>query len=442
MHVRICAATIGLSISTAAAAVAQLPATPRALGMAGAYLAMARGQEVLFENPANLGLPSNPYWSVALPQASAAEATLGLGLKDLADLRNYDEFSQARRDEILAQIPNGTGYDIDTRVPILTASVRRFAFGASYNLSTDHRIARDIVDLFLNGYDVNRAAARDYRFDDTQGRRASYADFAAAYGRRVGPVSVGATAHYYLGRSLTSARLDPRARYCSTPAPQGTPCVDGPIPQDVNLDYYSLRASGGSGFGLDIGAAYQPLPNLTLSAAVANLASSMRWSDDLRYRLITLSRQDFENADFNTLSDRYQQERDYDASAPAKVRDLEAGLYEGAEFSPVLKLGAAYEAPTRTTISAAFQNRTGDSRLQGLWARQISVGVQQRLPVVTLRAGAAAGDDGGSVLSAGLSLGPLQLGAGRLDLGAENGVERKGWVATFGLATRTSTVMP
>ena len=71
--------------------------------------------------------------------------------------------------------------------------------------------------------------------------------------------------------------------------------------------------------------------------------------------------------------------------------------------------------------------------MSGRWDREVSVGIQQKLPLITVRAGYASNFEEGTMISGGLSLGPIQLGAARLDDGMYEGAPRSGWIGTFGL---------
>jgi hypothetical protein len=418
-------------------AAAQVPVTPRALGMGGAYLGVARGQEALWENPANLGLPGNPSWSFAFPQLVVGETVTGLTFSDLNDLGDFDNLSDSEKASLLAKVPaQGTGADVDLRLPVAALSMRGVAVGVSYNARVDHGFAKDLVDLFLNGYDPALDGARQYSFTNTAGHGVSYIDLAVGHGRRVGPLSVGVTGHYYIGRTAASLKLDPTARYCTVryPAPCVTPTAT--VPQDVEVQYYGVQSSGGHGYGLDVGAAFQPIPNLTLGAVVQNLVGDMSWDEDLTYKLVTFSRNDYEGADLDSIRTRFDKsETAYTSSAPQKVQDLANNLFDGTDIGRVIRVGAAYAAPTGTTVAADFRSRGDEgARTQGMWKQSFSLGVQQKLPIVTLSAGLAKDDADGSLLSAGVALGPLKLGIGRLNNGSVNGADRKGWVATFALS--------
>src|SRR5262245_51942822 len=95
-----------LVVSVANAA-AQMPAAPRELGMGGAYMGVARGYEAVFLNPANLGLPDAPRWSIAFPQVALGGGLVGFETRDLRDLINYRDLTPERQNELLSLIPTG-----------------------------------------------------------------------------------------------------------------------------------------------------------------------------------------------------------------------------------------------------------------------------------------------------------------------------------------------
>jgi hypothetical protein len=192
--------------------------------------------------------------------------------------------------------------------------------------------------------------------------------------------------------------------------------------------------------------AAEPIPGLTLSAALENAVNTVEWSDDLRVRTVTLDRDDYETGDPEALQAEYEDsERDYNQATDAvqpfgRLADSVLAL-RGQGLPAVLRAGAAYRVGTGTTLSAAFQTELDDSPAGALWDQQLSLGVQQKIPVVTLRAGLATDMEDGTLLSGGLSLGPIQLGVARVTSGSGDG-ERSGWIATFGLGGRSDTSMP
>ncbi len=425
----LCAAAAALGASSVSA---QVPLTPRALGMGGAYVAVARGHETVFLNAANLGLAGNPGWSIAFPQVAIGASSVGVELQDIQDILNYDDLDDARRQEILANIPaSGTGLEADVRAPFLAVQRGNVAFGVSYNAVGSHGAARDLVELFLEGYQTGRT---NYQVTgNTRGDRATWVDFALAHGRSIGPVSVGATAHYYMGRSMARSGLT-NVSYTL----QNVAAVD------IQAEYAGISSTGGSGYGLDVGAAFQPMPNLTLSASVANLVSNMDWDEDLTLRRVVMNRNDFENGELSEIRDRYDtSEGPYsDAAAGDSIRKLATELRAGIEdnqFPRTLRAGASFQVLPGTTLAASYTDDLEEGRLSGTWASSIAAGVQQKLPIGTLRLGLASDMEDATMLSGGLSLGPVQLGIARVNNGGtSNSVDREGFIFSFGLSASSS----
>jgi hypothetical protein len=425
MRISTAALAFAASALLAAPLTAQMPHTPRALGTGGAYLGMARGHSAVFLNPANLDLPGSPYWSIAFPQFSIGATASGASVWDVNEYRQTSKLPEARRAELLAAIPaEGTEVAIDVRMPVFAMQFGRVGVGVAYNMIGEHTFGKDIFDLVLNQYQEGRT---DYSIGNTAGRRATYLDFAGAYGRRVGPLTLGVTGHYYHGLNLVHSRVfEPRFDLQAA---------------DIEVDMVSVLARGGSGYGVDVGAAFQPIPSVTVSAAVANVASKMTWSENLRYRELTVRRVDFGASDPTYLLQRYEDsEQDLlDAGTP-QIRRTAEGLYDQAFFPATLRAGVAVDLPTRTHVGVAYMSNLTEGRLAGRWERLASVGVQQKLPVGTLRAGLSSNFDAGSILSGGLSLGVLEMGIARVSDGDYFGGAREGVIATFGINVQTTTL--
>ncbi|MDP9347846.1 MAG: conjugal transfer protein TraF, partial [Gemmatimonadota bacterium] len=407
----------------AAPAAAQVPLTPRALGMGGAYLGVARGQEAVFLNPANLGLADGPRWSVGFPQLSAGATVVGPELTDVRAYFDYDDLEPEERNRLLAEIPPGGALlEGELRLPLLAIQNRNFGVGVAYGMVGSHGVARDVVDLFLRGYDPNR---RDYTVQGTNGRRATYWDVAAAYGQSVGPVSLGVTGHYYVGRSLAQTRA-------FDPSYSGIL-----VTRNIEVEYAGVASEGGTGFGLDVGAALQPAPGLTLSAAVANAVSTFNWDEELVGRSIRLSREDFGGSDPNALRSEYDQSRTSIGTTPTgRFAVVADSLFEDTRVPTTLRIGAAWSVPGGTTdLSAGFHTNLREGRLGSRWDQLAGLGVQQRLGILRARLGASSDLEGGSLVGGGLSLGPLNLGLARwADGESPRGGDANGWVFTFGLS--------
>jgi hypothetical protein len=398
-----------LALAGAVPAAAQLPLSARSLGMAGADLAVALGYEALYANPANLALPGAPRWSFGLGQILAGGTVSGPSMGMLPDLVGYDGLSDDRKRELLDAIPaSGVESQLEVRAPLAALQVGPVALGLAYGATGQGSVGKDLVELLLNGYEEGRT---DYSVGNTAGSRMTYWDAALALGHRVGPVSVGVTGHYFRAGTTARTRLfEPR--------------VDVEA-QDVEVDLVTV----------DFGASLEAAPSLTVSASVTNAVTQLRWSEDLRLRSLTLSRADLDAEDPATLLDRYEEsERPIvDNVASQRVYQTAEGLYDGAYFPATLRVGAGWQPAGGTSLSGAYAKQLTDGRLDGSWAQTVAVGAEQRLWILGVRAGYATNLDGGSLVSGGLHLGPMDLGLARLQGAETEGAAHGGWIVSAGL---------
>jgi hypothetical protein len=295
-----------------------------------------------------------------------------------------------------------------------------------FHTAGSHGISYDLAELFLAGYQEGR---RDYDVSATVGERMSYRDYALAYGRRFGPLSLGVTGHMYRNGTLIASRLlDVQTDVQAT---------------DYSATYFSVRSEGGTGYGLDVGAAIQPVRGLTLSLAMANAVGSMDWSESLQARSATLERRHIEGSGRDDL--RYEFDRSgrpYTDHPDPAVRALAAGIFERTDLPQTLRIGASYNRlETGTLLAGSYSSVRNDTRLSGLWSESLSLGVEQRLSLVRLRAGVSGNGDSGSLVSGGVSVGPTHFGLARLNDSRFNGAERRGWLFSFGLSTRSNSTI-
>lgn len=400
---------------------AQVPLSPRSLGMGGAMIAAARGQDAVFLNPANLGLAGTPRWSVGLVGISAEAVLEGIEIAEAIDLIQYDDLSDSEKARMLEEIPaTGVRLSADVRAPVAAVQVGNFGFGVSLLTLGGHSVSRDLVDLMLNGYQEGRS---DYRVDDTRGDRASLWDVAVAYGTSTGPVNWGLTGHALFGGTLVRTWMD-------------DPRIDL-VGRDIAVDYFGLRSGGGTGMALDLGMAYDVGAGVTVSGVVTNAFSRLDWSDGVRIRQLQLTRQDFDSGEgLQELRNRYENsERDFGTADEALLSGTpQAFLQDDAQLPSTATLGVAWRAATGTDLVASYSEDVTDGRLGGEWTRTVAAGLEQRFWLLAARLGAASDMDGEQMLTGGLSLGPLHLGIARVT-GDREGVDRAGWIGSFGLST-------
>jgi len=426
--------TLGRLLAAAAATAAALPAqaqvtlTARSLGTSGSWVADARGVDALFFNPANLGLHDNPYWTVAIPQIALGTGFVGTRLGQVPSFMHFNRWSQGEKDDFVGGIPDqGMNADLSVTVPIAAFQYKRVALGASYAARYNENVGRDVMDLLVNGYQDGRT---DYAVGNTGGTNASWIDLSAATGHSFGKVSVGVAGHYVIGRSMARHRLfEPEFD------------VEN---QDLRAELREVSVHGGHGWGVDIGVAAEPVKRLTVSAAVANAFSGMRWSDDFQTKSLVMTRQDFgKNAALDALDRFNASETAVDAgSVPVTVYETANGIYDGAWLPATLRAGAAYTlASEKTRLTASYQGALDDGALGGGWRRRVSAGVEHTRGILALRAGAGTDVAGGYMVSGGLSAGPLQLGLARTSEPRES-ARSSGWTFAFGLTARNLAVMP
>lgn len=425
---RISTLTTFALLSTVAPAAAQVPLTPRALGTGGAYSALARGFESVFHNAANLGLADGPAWSVAFPQVSIGASVLGPNVGDLPDFINFDDISDERRQELLDLIPeSGTSVDLMMRAPVAAVQVGRFGVGLSYGLFGEHTVGKDLIELLFEGYEQGRF---DYRVGNTVGTRGSYWDLTAGYGYRLGALSVGAAAHLYRAGTLVRTRAF-------------EPVID-PFARTIRVDYVGVYSRGGSGYGLDLGAAYA-LPGLVLNASISNLAGSLDWNDKLVGRRLSLTEADFADPEFLVLERRWK-ESETDLGTDPDPETLHGRV--AADLDPrawdvpsTLRLGAAWSAGSGTTVAGQVESELGSDDgglLSDRWHRLFGVGVQQRIPYATLRLGASSDFDGGTMIGGGVRFGVIDLALARFSTaGVLSDADRDGWIASMSVNVET-----
>jgi hypothetical protein len=411
-----------LVMAAALPAQGQVPMSPRAVGMSGALVGTARGVDALFLNPANLALPGSPVWSLGLPQATLTGTLAGPTFSDLADLLDRGSMSPAEKDRIFSSIPaRGAEARLDARVPLLSYQRNRLAFGVSYAAVGEHGVSRDVFELALYGYQDGRI---DYGAEGTAGSRMTFLDFAVAYGDRIGPVSWGVTGHYLRGRTLLRSWVtDPRFDLAGL---------------DIDAEYVSVFLRGGNGFALDVGAAYQPVPGVTLSAAIANAIGRLSWSDEMHIRNVNLNRTSVEE-DFGDLLDRHKaSERPVGPADAALVQGVTARSLEDQGYLPTTaRLGLGWQPADRTHLGLSYYGAITGGGMGGTWDRMLGIGIEQRIPLLTLRTGYATNFDQGSMFSGGVTLGVLEIGVARVNDGPFDTASRRGWVAAAGMTVRT-----
>ncbi len=242
---------------------------PRAIGMGGAYTALARGFEAPAWNPANLGLSDGEKLTMNFFGTGAAVKNNSLSLSD------YNRYSgklltEEDEDELINSIPaNGMAIDFGIEASALNISLGNFALTQRvYGLSS-LTVDKDPLKLMLLG----NAVLREVHVTDTQGESFAIADMAASYGQAIrrwqgGELCLGASVHYLRGLA-----------YGKVVETQGGVSLTDTGFAGAGL--MRIRTSlGGSGYSMDIGAAVRFEDTWFFSAAWKNMAGKIKWNRD------------------------------------------------------------------------------------------------------------------------------------------------------------------
>ena len=416
--IRIAIAVLGLLVPGTVLAQVANP-LPQALGMADSYTAMARGLASPAWNPAGLGMPDNPGFSITVIPIGF---TAGIGPIGPSDFADYDGrfIPETVRSDWLQRIRDEGGEKgtIGADVTYLAFNVGQFAFSASSSAHGRVNMAPDVAEILFFGNAGLTGQPADLSLEgsnlDVAGTTTFAGSFAIPLSLTLGPLpdqhfAIGATIKYTIGNFLVLGQ-ESRSTLSSDPLAVDLrfPTVHTPDPESTG-DVFD----NGSGFGLDIGAAWQG-GIFSAGVSVKNVIHTFEWDlDKLRFSAGTA----LWDAD-TTYTDFVEGDI---GDAPAELIDRIETLFA---FSPVLAAGAS--ARVMPTLEVAGEVRHAlDDNLDVGTQTHVGVGAELTvLPVLPIRAGLAA-ISGGYQLSGGLGLrlGGFELalsGAAReTDLGSD-----------------------
>jgi hypothetical protein len=409
---------------------------PRAMGMAGAYGAMARGVESIYWNPANLALSDSPKMSLPLNLGlSFIMENNSISINDY-NKYNGDFISPDDKKDILKNIDkSGLQFNTDVGIflPLIGGATFPLpwglssAFAVNFRFGMEGEVPKDMIDLLLYGNQFGRER-------EAVGKAPGY-DIAEWDGQGWG---LGILS-WAVAKPWMPAKLEP---HFSEFAVGGTFKVmtgaygevlrsDGGIETRVrgtNIDAYAItRAGGGLGFGVDLGATgVTKNRKTTISLALMNFLDHMSWNiktqqDSVfvqarRLRALSFTGKSGFNKIFDNPVDEngekvFREEQDIESfslSLPAMIR-----------------LGVAHKVMPRLTVSGnydqAFSSGFGISSTP-----RVAAGLEYRLvDWFPLRFGLSGGGRAGMSSAIGFSFGPFTAGRMRLTL-METGLVNRG----------------
>ena len=394
-----------LATALPARAHAQIPqASATALGMGFNMTAAARGFAAIANNPAGLGHPSSPGFSLAIP-AVAVQTGLGpVKLGELADWEGQLVPDQIKSDWLQRIVDEGgQSGSLAAGLTGLAMSVGPFGLQAGLIAGSEMSVAPGVAELLLYGNAGRTGSPGDFALADSEIDGFALSTVALSFGTQVSPsVYVGATGTYIIGNGLLIGR-DAGGSVSSDPLgvelqfPMILPRTEEEDPAFEN----------GTGVGLDVGALWEG-PTLTLGATVQNMINTFDW--DLTDHVYRAGEATYDAAQDTTDFD----ERPI-SEAPASLLEIAADR----TIKPVLAVGAEWRPSSLLRLQGDIRKRVSGGLEIGP-EFHAGVGAELRaLSFLPLRAHLAVVTGGVQVGGgASLVLGPVNLtGAGALRTG-------------------------
>jgi hypothetical protein len=246
---------------------ATVHSSARSAAMGGAFTGLAKGVDAAKYNPANLGLDGYRQYSLEL-------ASLGVSLTNNAfTLSDYNKYtgavlSTADKQDILDQIPNeGLSINADIKASALSLALGSFVLSVNGVGAAEINLSREIVDLILNG----NTFADTIDITGSYSNGLSYAGASLSYGLPLysagtRQLAVGFTASYLRGIAIEEvvSLQGLAATYETGFQGQGEAII--------------RTASGGSGYGFDLGAAFKLNNSYTAGVRFENVLSKITWN--------------------------------------------------------------------------------------------------------------------------------------------------------------------
>ncbi len=403
---RFAALSLALVGALSIPAAAQLPsASAPALGLADNFTALARGFNAIAWNPAMLGMPDNPRFSLGvLPVRAGA----GIGPVTLGDVAGYQSrfLDDAVKREWLDRIieKGGEKGTASGDFTYLGMSIGRLGLQLSTMSHVTANLSPDAAELVLFG-NAERSTGEDFELANSsiEGMVTSTAAVSFAQTlpiRFLVPVveqhlSVGVTLKYTVGNALVLGR-NVGSHVSST---DGSIDLAFPIIQSDSLAGLG-SIDGGRGVGIDVGAAWRGGP-LSLSAAIRNLYNTFAW--DTAGFVYRPGRVQFDG----TTGDAQFGMEAY-SNAPAELKDAVRSF----TYAREIVAGGAWRVNGRFLLSADVRHHVGKGIEIGPRSR-IGVGTVMRpISFIPLRLGYSRITGGYQLgAGAGVDVGPVSISA-------------------------------
>ena len=366
----------------------------RAVAMGGAHMGLAGGVYAPLYNPANIGLQE--YREIGLEVAGAG-VQINNNSFTLEDYNNYTGavLSDEDKSVILGKIP-GEGLKItgEAEAGALSFSYGSMVLSINGVAATEVDLGKDALRLFLEGNSIDD----EFTLEGMYSEAIVYGSVGLSYAT---PIYTAGTRQLAVGGTFKYLR---GFAYEDVTELHGgvVTLATGFVGEGTMI---ARTATGGSGYGIDIGAALKLNDSYTAGISFSNVLSNMNWNNNTEehgyhFQIDTLN---FDQMDDDTIdvSD--------DWSVP--IDDFSTGL------PTVMKVGLAN---TDGSLLWAVDYIQGFKLAAGSSSKpRIAAGVEYRLlGSMPLRGGYSIGGGKGSVISAGFG---VDVSMVHLDLAVSTG---------------------
>jgi len=244
---------------------------PRAMGMGGAFTALARGSDAPSWNPANLGLSGNPAFSLTLVDFGMGASVDGISTRTYNDIVGKHLTEQDKKDLLDGISDDGLGINLDMETKLLSLGLGPLALNVSAIGGGFVTLPKDLFDFLLNGNQLDKPTNIGSLDGEMTGILS--VGLSGAYALDVEPFqefAVGAGFKYYKG--ISTAKMEDSEGQVIVTLDKG---LDG------NGFISSRRSMGGSGMGIDLGVSGILENDWIVSLGVINLVGgTINWTTE------------------------------------------------------------------------------------------------------------------------------------------------------------------
>jgi len=352
----------------------------RAMGMAGAYMSLAKGYQCPSYNPANLGFASQHMNGFQLFGVGVSVSNNSFSLNDYNSYTGAT-LDEADKTELLDKIPSdGLKLSADAEVGALSIGMGNMALSFSGIGAVEVNMSRDVAELLLKGNTLADTISLDGTYAEGYGLASANLSYGHDIYKNVDrELSVGTTVRYLHGFGYEEVtELNGHAVTLAT----GFNGAGSMI---------SRTALGGAGYAVDLGAALKLSKSYTIGATWSNFMSRISWSKDTKEHRYSFS--------FDTLTaanmgkDSIITKHDTTVDIAAFTTHLPSLLRLGlAKTTGRLQWAVDWEQGFKTGAATSSRPR-------------ISTGAELRfIPCIPLRVGYALGGKQGTTYAAGTGL--------------------------------------